>query len=69
MSEGFRRIAVAVRGLGYLVAALCAGSGIALAAINPDAWGQFVMLGVGSAALSAGSGWVLGWIIEGFSKP
>ena len=68
MSEGLRRIAVAVRVIGFVAAAVCLVGGIGLGIAAEDSRVAFVVMGAGLAAASAIVGGGLGWIIEGFAK-
>lgn len=62
MSEGLWRLAIVVRGLGYLAA----GGLCVLAAVSRPSLGEIALL-LGAAAVIAGVGWVLGWILLGFA--
>lgn len=68
MSEGIRRLAVAVRWVGYIAAGLVALFFIMLAAIESQNGWIALVIGAGCAAAVAASGWAAGWIIEGFAK-
>ncbi len=68
-SEGIRRIAKAVCGLGYLLGTLLVGVAFmgAFASDERD-WATFWLF-VGCGAIVAVIGVVLAWIIEGFATP
>jgi hypothetical protein len=68
-SEGLRRVAAVIRFFGYGVAALLvAGSMVVL--FIPGARDALALAGIGlvCAAASAGTGWGLAWIVDGFAK-
>jgi hypothetical protein len=66
-SLGLLRIAAAIRWFGYLVAAIAVLIAVAgLFGSASDKWAMLLLLGL-FAATSAGGGWVLAWIVEGFA--
>lgn len=69
MSEGIRRVAVAVRWLGFIAAILTFAYWTFLALIDT---GPYLALGLGvgaaGAAAIAGVGAGIAWVIEGFAK-
>lgn len=66
-SEGLKRIAIAVRWIGLGLGLLVLGLSIWLASGGHDAAMTVVVIGVLGFAIFAGAGYVIGWIIEGFS--
>lgn len=69
MSEGVRRVAVAVRWAGYAFAAVVFAvfALISMMETGPSA-PLGVAIGGAFAAVIAGAGWGLAWVIEGFAN-
>lgn len=67
--EGLTRIAQVIRWLGYGVAVLFAllGVGILFGDASDKVGFCFAMVVCG--ALTAGAGWAIAWVIDGFAKP